>query len=151
MLTVVSKKTVPDLRDQGLLFIDKKGIVFIMAQKDNLQPLHVEISNSEVSANLKVCVTIDLRLINQKYPRKYLKAEDIARELNSRTGEDYWSERKVNKKLAELGYQIKPYQAWQPTEKGRQIADFSNPVPKWSPQVVDLILQQLPQQLRLAV
>ncbi|MDM3847105.1 MAG: hypothetical protein PT120_25885 [Aphanizomenon gracile PMC649.10] len=82
-----------------------------MAQKDNLQPLHVEISNSEVSANLKVCVTIDLRLINQKYPRKYLKAEDIARELNSRTGEDYWSERKVNKKLAELGYQIKPYQA----------------------------------------
>jgi hypothetical protein len=132
MLTLISNKTVPDLRDQGLLFIDTKGIVFIMAQKTNLQPLHVEISNSEVSANLEVSVTLDLRVINPASSRKYLTVTDISKILYKQTGEK-WKYQRVIETLAKM------------------FADFTSGVLKWSPEVIHLILQQIPQQLRLAV
>jgi hypothetical protein len=152
MLTFVSNKTAPDLRDQGLLFIDTKGIVFIMAQKANLQPLHVEISNSEVSANIEVSVTLDLRLINPASSRKYLTVTDISKILYKETGEK-WKYQRVIETLAKMGYitKLKDNWQWQPTEKAKQFADFTSGVLKWSPEVINLILQPIPQQLRLAV
>ncbi|MEH2181494.1 hypothetical protein [Nostoc sp.] len=50
-----------------------------------------------------------------------------------------------------MKFQIQHYWQWEPTEKGKQFADFNNRVVKWSPELINLIEQQLPQQLRLAV
>jgi hypothetical protein len=52
-----------------------------------------------------------------------------------------------------MGYitRLKDKWRWQPTEKAKHFADFSSRDLKWSPEVIKLILQQQPQQLRLAV
>ncbi|MTJ51129.1 hypothetical protein [Dolichospermum sp. UHCC 0259] len=123
-----------------------------MAQKADLQPLHVEISNSEVSANLEVSVTLDLRLINPASSRQYLTVTDISKILYKETGEK-WKYQRVIETLAKMEYitKLKDNWQWQPTEKAKQFADFTNGVLKWSPEVINLILQQTPQQLRLAV
>ncbi|QJB43521.1 hypothetical protein [Dolichospermum flos-aquae] len=112
-----------------------------------LQPLHFEVS---VSANVKLTLKVDLRLINQALPKKSLTVTEIAYHLSQRTG-DKWTPHRVNEMLEDMNYQHKHYWQWEPTIKGKQFADFSSRVLKWSPEVINLILKQQPQQLRLAV
>ena len=109
-----------------------------------LQPLHFATGNVEVS-QYRGITTVKVEW------RQYLTATEIAHNhLSPITGEK-WTHRRVNKMLEVMKYQQKPYGHWQPTIKGQHYADFSSPVLKWSPEVINLILQQLPQQLRLAV
>ncbi|MEY2911309.1 MAG: hypothetical protein RLZZ184_618 [Cyanobacteriota bacterium] len=115
-----------------------------------LQPLHFAISKFGVSEHLEITVKLDLGLIKQTLPKKSLTVTEIAYHLSQRTG-DKWTPHCVNKMLEVMKYQQKPYGHWQPTIKGQHYADFSSPVLKWSPEVINLILQQQPQQLRLAV
>ncbi|MFN6155853.1 MAG: hypothetical protein ACK4YK_15165 [Dolichospermum sp.] len=121
-----------------------------MPQNGNFQPLHFAISNFEVLEHLEITVKVELGLINQAPPKKSLTVTEIAYHLSQRTGEN-WTSRRVNEMLEVMKYQQKPYGHWQPTIKGQHYADFSSPVLKWSPEVINLILQQLPQQLSLAV
>ncbi|MDK2408672.1 hypothetical protein QHH11_10155 [Aphanizomenon sp. PH219] len=121
-----------------------------MAQKANVQPLHFAISDFEVLEHLEITVKVELGLINQAPPKKSLTVTEIAYHLSQRTGEN-WTSRRVNEMLEDTNYQHKHYWQWEPTIKGKQFADFSSRVLKWSPEVINLILQQQPQQLRLAV
>ncbi|MFM7408949.1 MAG: hypothetical protein ACKO3K_20390 [Cuspidothrix sp.] len=123
-----------------------------MPQNGNFQPLHFANSNLEVevSEHLKITVKLDLELIKQNPSKKYLTVTEIAYHLSQRTGEN-WTSRRVNEMLENMKYQQNLYKHWQPTIKGQKYADFSSRVPKWSPEVINLILQQQPQQLRLAV
>ena len=122
----------------------------IIPQNGNFQPLHFAISNFEVLEHLEITVKVDLGLINQALPKKSLTVTEIAYHLSQRTGEN-WTSRRVNEMLENMKYQQKHYWQWEPTIKGKQFADFSSRVLKWSPEVINLILQQQPQQLRLAV
>lgn len=79
---------------------------------------------------------------------KSLTSSEIASELRQRTGKK-WNAQLVNKELAKMEYQIKQFHYWQPTDKGMPFADFSTRVPKWSPEVIDLIEKNLPNQLKL--
>jgi hypothetical protein len=121
-----------------------------MAQNANLQPLHFAISNSGVSEHLEITVKVDWEFIKQTLPQKYLTVTEIAYHLSQRTGEN-WTSRRVNEMLENMKYQQKHYWQWEPTIKGKHYADFSSRVLKWSPEAINLILQQLPQQLKLAV
>ncbi|MCE2720154.1 MAG: hypothetical protein ACK57R_20640 [Dolichospermum sp.] len=123
-----------------------------MAQNVNVQPLHFAISNIEVPDHLKITVEVKLGFMNQVPSKKYFKATEIANHLQKMTGEN-WTYQRVIETLAQMGYitKLKPNWPWQPTEKAKHYADFSSRVLKWSPEVINLILQQQPQQLRLAV
>ncbi|OBQ03333.1 MAG: hypothetical protein AN482_19830 [Anabaena sp. LE011-02] len=123
-----------------------------MAQKANVQQLDFAISNIEVSEHLEITVNVKLGFINQVPSKKYFKATEIADDLRKMTGEN-WTYQRVIETLAQMGYitKLKDNWPWQPTEKAKHYADFSSRVLKWSPEVINLILQQLPQQLRLAV
>ncbi|MBD2142420.1 hypothetical protein H6F39_13885 [Anabaena sp. FACHB-1250] len=119
-----------------------------------LQPLHFAISNFGVSEHLEITVKVNLGLIKQTLPKKSLTVTEIAYHLtyhlSQRTG-DKWTPHRVNEMLEDMNYQHKHYWQWEPTIKGKQFADFSSRVLKWSPEVMNLILQQQPQQLRLDV
>ncbi|MFN7528135.1 MAG: hypothetical protein ACK5QA_12025, partial [Dolichospermum sp.] len=117
-----------------------------------VQPLHFAISNIEVPDHLKITVEVKLGFMNQVPSKKYFKATEIANHLQKMTGEN-WTYQRVIETLAQMGYitKLKPNWPWQPTEKAKHYADFSSRVLKWSPEVINLILQQQPQQLRLAV
>ena len=121
-----------------------------MAQNADLQPLHFAISNFEVLEHLEITVKVDLGLIKQALPNKSLTVTEIAYHLSQRTGKK-WTPRRVNEILEDTNYQRKHYWQWEPTIKGKQFADFSSRVLKWSPEVINLILLELSQQLRLAV
>ncbi|MBO1057143.1 MAG: hypothetical protein HEQ27_11720 [Dolichospermum sp. JUN01] len=121
-----------------------------MAHNANVQPLHFAISNLEVLEHLEITVKVDLGLHKQTLPQKYLTVTEIAYHLSQRTREN-WTSRRVNEMLKNMNYQRKHYWQWEPTIQGQHYADFSSRVLKWSPEVINLILQQLPQQLRLAV
>ena len=123
-----------------------------MAQNVNVQPLHFAISNIEVPDHLKITVEVKFGLIKPTLPQKYLTATEIAKDLNNRTGQN-WTYQRVIETLAQMGYitKLKPNWPWQPTEKAKHYAEFSSQGLKWSPEVINLILQQQPQQLRLAV
>jgi len=132
--------------------LEQTGVEFIMAQKANVQQLDFAISNIEVSEHLEITVNVKLGFINQVPSKKYFKATEIADDLRKMTGEN-WTYQRVIETLAQMGYitKLKDNWPWQPTEKAKHYADFSSRVLKWSPEVINLILQQLPQQLRLAV
>ncbi|MGB3419496.1 MAG: hypothetical protein WBA52_03505 [Dolichospermum sp.] len=117
-----------------------------------LQPLHFAISNFGVSEHLEITVEVKLGFINQAPSKKYFKATEIAKRLRKMT-EENWTYQRVIETLAQMGYitKLKPNWPWQPTEKAKHYAEFSSRVLKWSPEVINLILQQQPQQLRLAV
>ncbi len=112
-----------------------------MPQKANVQSPHLEI-----------IVKVKWGFINQVPSKKYFKATEIADDLRKMTGEN-WTYQRVIETLAQMGYitKLKPNWPWQPTEKAKHYADFSSRILKWSPEVINLILQQQPQQLRLAV
>ncbi|OBQ13746.1 MAG: hypothetical protein AN482_03705 [Anabaena sp. LE011-02] len=132
--------------------LEQTGVEFIMAQKANVQQLDFAISNLEVSEHLEITVKVDWRLIKPTLPQKYLTATEIAKDLNDRTGQN-WTYQRVIETLAQMGYitRLKDNWPWQPTEKAKHYAEFSSQGLKWSPEVINLILQQQPQQLRLAV
>ncbi|HLO88239.1 MAG TPA: hypothetical protein VK203_24995 [Nostocaceae cyanobacterium] len=69
---------------------------------------------------------------------EYLTPTEIAYILRQRTGKK-WTPVSINQKLAEMGYQIKPFYEWQPTAKGIQFANFSSRMLKWNREIIDLI------------
>lgn len=121
-----------------------------MAQNSNFQQLDFEINNLIVSKHLEITFKVELRQVDQIPPQEYLTVTEIAYHLSQSTGQN-WTPRRVNEMLEDMKYQQNLYKHWQPTNTGQHYADFSSRVPKWSPEVINLILQQQPQQLRLAV
>ena len=140
----------PDSPKSEIPLFSQKEAKFIMPQNANVQPLHFTIDHFEVSEHLEITVKVDLGLINQALPKKSLTVTEIAYHLSQRTGKK-WTPRRVNEILEDTNYQRKHYWQWEPTIKGKQFADFSSRVLKWSPEVINLILLELSQQLRLAV
>ncbi|MBS9384692.1 MAG: hypothetical protein HEQ24_10805 [Dolichospermum sp. BR01] len=120
-----------------------------MPQNSHLKQLHFPISNLEVE-HLEITIKVDLGLNKHTLPKKYLTVTEIAYYLSQRAGEN-WTPRRVNGMLENMKYQQFLYKHWQPTIKGQHYATSVDEVLKWSPEVINLILQQLPQQLRLAV
>ncbi|XWU47289.1 MAG: hypothetical protein HEQ09_20845 [Dolichospermum sp. UKL202] len=147
MLTLVSDKSVLDCPDQGLLLIDKKGILFIMAQNFEISNLVV----LEQGGITTVKLECKIAMISPITPQEYLIPAGIAYHLNGGSTRGKWTSQRVNKMLEVMKYQQRHYWQWEPTIQGQQFADFSSRDLKWSPEVINLILQQQPQQLRLAV
>ncbi|MDB9438016.1 hypothetical protein BMF77_02666 [Dolichospermum sp. UHCC 0315A] len=110
-----------------------------------------QLPHFKVSGNLKLILEVDLRLTKQTLPKEYLIPAGIAYHLNGGSTRGKWTSQRVNKMLEVMKYQQRHYWQWEPTIQGQQFADFSSRDLKWSPEVINLILQQQPQQLRLAV
>ena len=151
MLTSFTKiNFVSDLRDQSLNVLDKKGFNPMIQQNSHFQQLHFA-SKIEVSEQRGITtVKVELRQVHLEY----LIPTDIAIRLNGGSTRGKWTSQRVNQKLAQMGYQTKPYGEWQYTDTGKQFACFDRKDGlKWHPKVIDLIIENDPpfQQLRLAV
>jgi hypothetical protein len=147
----------PDFRESGTpIHYHKLGVRFIMAQKGNLQPPRFANINLEVK-HLEIKFKLELGQVDevQSIPtQEYLISTDIAIHLNGGSIRGKWTSQRVNQKLAEIGYQTKPYGEWQYTDIGKKFACFDRKEGlKWHPKVIDLIIENDSpfQQLRLAV
>lgn len=121
-----------------------------------MMPQNTE-SSQPPSANLKFILEVEWRPVYKVPPvpsQEYLIPTDIATYLNGGSIRGKWTSQRVNQRLAEIGYQTKPYGEWQYTDIGKKFACFNRKEKlKWHRKVIDLIIENDPpfQQLRLAV